>query len=282
MFSVSRNFGMLKLLSNSEYRFSAVILVFAVYAAQLGWLSAAAADTLADVLDRGAIRIGISPGAAPLGFYNERNEPVGYDVDMARSVAEALGVVPEFVNVYGDSRVSMLVSGQLDLVIANMTATPGRAKSVDFSRAYLRTGLRIIVRKDSGIESFAELDGRKIVVGRGSSGEVFIRDALPGAELVYTDSFSPNGVLLLRQGRVAAAIEDNSIIDYLAAQSPDYEILPELYFSGPIAMGIAKGNPEFLAWINTFITAYISEGRYQQQFRKWWGSDSQPPSLENE
>lgn len=239
-----------------------------------------AEDLLETILDRGTIRIGVSPGGAPLGFYNERNEPVGYDIDLALRLVDSLGVDAEYVNVYGDSRVSMLVSGQLDIVIANMTATPARAKSIDFSQPYLRTGLRIIVRKDSGIRTFDELNGKRIVVGRGSSGEIFIKDSLPGAELVYTDSFSPNGVLLLRQGRVAAAIEDNSIIDYLAALSPDYEILPELYFSGPIAMGIAKGNPSFLEWVNRFVTEYVTSGTYDSQFRKWWGADSDPPRLD--
>lgn len=243
---------------------------------------AAAAGVLDAILKRGTIVIGVSPGAAPLGFYNERNEPVGYDIDMAKRLADALGVDARFVNVYGDSRVSMLVSGQLDIVIANMTATATRAKSVDFSIPYLRTGLRIIVRNDAGITRFDELDGRKIVVGRGSSGEVFIKEALPGAELVYTDSFSPNGVLLLRQGRVAAAIEDNSIIDYLAAKSPDYDILPELYLSGPIAMGIAKGNPDFVAWVNSFISTYIDSGDYEAQYKKWWGNDTEPPPLRGE
>lgn len=239
----------------------------------------AAAGVLDAIQQRGTIVIGVSPGAAPLGFYNERNEAVGYDIDMAKRLAAAMGVDAEFVNVYGDSRVSMLVSGQLDIVIANMTATATRAKSVDFSIPYLRTGLRIIVRNDSGITRFDELNGRKIVVGRGSSGELFIKEALPGAELVYTDSFSPNGVLLLRQGRVAAAIEDNSIIDYLAAKSPDYEILPELYLSGPIAMGIAKGNPEFVRWVNDFISTYIDSGAYTAQYKKWWGNDTDPPAL---
>ncbi len=242
--------------------------------------NASGAGVLDAITKRGTIVIGVSPGAAPLGFYNERNEPVGYDIDMARRLAEALSAEAEFVNVYGDSRVSMLVSGQLDIVIANMTATATRAKSVDFSDPYLRTGLRIIVRKDSGITRFEDLSGQKIVVGRGSSGELFIKEALPDAELVYTDSFSPNGVLLLRQGRVAAAIEDNSIIDYLAAKSPDYEILPELYLSGPIAMGVAKGNPEFVRWINNFISTYISSGDYEAQYKKWWGDDTNPPVLQ--
>jgi len=239
------------------------------------------ADALLDIQDRGSIRIGVSPGAAPLGFYNERNEPVGYDIDMAYRFANALGVEPEFVNVYGDSRVTMLVSGQLDVVIANMTATATRANSVDFSNPYLRTGLRIVVREDSGITSFSELNGHRVVVGRGSSGEIFLREALPEVQLIYTDSFSPNGVLLLRQGRVSAAIEDNSIIDYLAARNPEYRILPDLYFSGPIAMGIAKGNPEFLAWINRFVTEYVDSGDYERQFKKWWGAESIPPPLDS-
>lgn len=236
---------------------------------------------LGSILERGSIRVGVSLGAAPLGFYNERNEPSGYDVDMAMRLGDALGVDVELVDVYGDARVSMLVSGQLDVVVGNMTATLDRAKAVDFSIPYLRTGLRILVRKDSGIETFADLAEKKVVVGRGSSGALFLEEAAPMAELVYTDSFAPNGMLLLRQGRVDAAIEDNSILDFLATQSEDYELLPELYFSGPIAIGVAKDNHELLRWIDMFVSMYISSGEYESSFRKWWGPDLDMPELQS-
>lgn len=238
------------------------------------------AGKLEEIIERGMVRIGVSLGGAPMGFYNWRNEPSGYDVDMALRFAEKLGVEAEYTNVFGDARVSMLVSGQLDVVIANMTATTTRAKSVDFSIPYLKSGLRVIAHKDSQIVELDDLDGRKIVVGRGSSGEVFIRRRVPGAELVYTDNFSPNAILLLKQKRVDAAIEDNSLIDYLARRNPEYVLVPGLFLSGPISIGMAQGDPEFVKWVDTFVSEYISSGDYERSYRKWWGEDMIPPELD--
>jgi len=238
------------------------------------------ADMLEDIAERGMVRIGVSLGGAPMGFYNWRNEPSGYDVDLAHRFAEKLGVAAEFTNVFGDARVSMLVSGQLDVVIANMTATTTRAKSVDFSIPYLKSGLRVIAHKDSGIDDLDDLDGKKIVVGRGSSGEVFIRNRVPGAKLVYTDNFSPNAILLLQQKRVDAAIEDNSLIDYLAEKNPEYTLVPGLFLSGPISIGMAQGDPEFVEWVNGFVAEYISSGDYEHSYRKWWGEITSPPELD--
>jgi ABC-type amino acid transport substrate-binding protein len=199
---------------------------------------------------------------------------------MAHRFAEKLGVEAEYTNVSGDARVSMLVSGQLDVVIANMTVTEARAKSVDFSIPYLKTGLRIIATQESGILKIDDLDGKSIVVGRGSSGAEFIRTRVPGAELVYTDNFSPNALLLLKQKRVDAAIEDNSLIDYLAQHNPDYALLPGIYMSGPISIGMAKGHPELLRWVNAFVSDYIASGSYERAYNKWWGVTAEPPELD--
>ncbi len=133
----------------------------------------------------------------------------------------------------------MLVSGQIDIAVANTSATLERAKSVDFSIPYNRAGLRIIVQKDAGITKMEDLAGKKIVVGRGSTGETFIQKAAPQAELVYTDTFAPEGVLLLQQKRVDAAIEDSSLLDYLATKNDNLVTLPGLYSNDPFGIAVA-------------------------------------------
>ncbi|WDU59593.1 transporter substrate-binding domain-containing protein [Pseudemcibacter aquimaris] len=124
------------------------------------------ADVLSDIKERGFIKVGISLGGMPMGGRDARNEAIGYDVDVANMLAEKLGVELRITDVYGDARVSMLGSGQLDLVIGNMTITEERAKVVDFSRPYYRTGLKIAVQRGSGIKSLDDLKGKKVVVGR--------------------------------------------------------------------------------------------------------------------
>lgn len=247
--------------------------------AAVGAAAPASAGQLEDIRERGVIRIGTSLVGEPIGFRDDQSNPVGYDVDLAKRLAEKLGVEIEFSDISGDARVSMLVSGQLDVVIANMSATLERAKSVDFTIPYLRAGLRVVAQRDAGINSLADLAGKKIVVGRGTTGEVFIKRAAPEAELVYTDNFAPDGVLLLRQKRVDAAIEDSSLLDFLAKQEPDLVTVPGLHSNDPIGIGVAKGDTEFLRWMDMFVSEYISSGAYEESYKKWWGPDANPPAL---
>jgi ABC-type amino acid transport substrate-binding protein len=239
----------------------------------------ASAGKLEDIQSAGVVRIGVSLGGEPIGFRDPQNNPVGYDVDVATRLGEALGVPVEFTDVSGDARISMLVSGQLDVVVANTSATLERAKSVDFTIPYNRAGLRVIVQADSGIESLEGLAGRTVLVGRGTTGESFIREAVPEAELVYVDQFAPDGVLQLQQGRVDAAIEDSSLLDYLATQNPSLQTLPGLHSNDPISIAVAKGDPEFVRWLDMFVSDYIQSGAYEENYRKWWGETANAPEL---
>ena len=96
----------------------------------------ATAGMLDDIRSRGVVRIGVSLGGEPIGFRDAQNNPVGYDVDVANMIAEKLGLPVEFTDVSGDARISMLVSGQLDIVVANTSATLKRAESVNFTIPY--------------------------------------------------------------------------------------------------------------------------------------------------
>ncbi|MDR3426122.1 MULTISPECIES: transporter substrate-binding domain-containing protein [Silvimonas] len=255
------------------------ITAFALVAGMAFTATTASAGKLEDIKARGVVRIGVSLGGEPVGFRDAHNDPVGYDVDVAKRIADKLGVKVEYTDVSGDARISMLVSGQLDLVVANVSITPERAKTIDFSSPYNRAGLRVIVQKSSGIKDLKGLAGKQIVVGRGSTGETFIRREVPAAKLVYTDNFAPEGVLLLQQKRVDAGIEDSSLVDYLATKNDALITLPGLYSNDPIGIGIAKGDPKFLAWINSFVADYAKSGAYEANYKKWWGKTANPPSL---
>ena len=244
-----------------------------------GIAAPASAGKMDDIRKAGVVKIGVSLGGEPVGFRDPQNNPVGYDVDVATLLAEKLGVKVEFTDVSGDARISMLVSGQLDIVVANTSVTLERAKSVDFTIPYNRAGLRVIVQKDSGITALDGLAGKKIVVGRGTTGEAFIKKAAPKAELVYTDTFAPDGVLLLQQKRVDAAIEDSSLLDFLATKNPDLVTLPGLYSNDPIGIAVAKGDPDFVRWLDMFVSDYIESGAYEANYKKWWGETANPPKL---
>jgi len=239
----------------------------------------AQAGRIEDIKQRGYVRIGVSLGGEPIGFRDERSEPVGYDVDVARQLAARLGVRVRFADVSGDARISMLRSGQLDLVVANVSITEQRARVVDFSIPYNAAGLRVITQKAKRIKTLADLNGKRVVVGRGTTASAFLRKAAPNAEFIYADNFSPDGVLLLLQRRADAGIEDSSLLDYMASKYAQFDTLPELYGNAPIGIAMAKGDPALLTLVNGFVSDYITSGAYAANYRKWWGSKVAPPSL---
>lgn len=240
---------------------------------------AAMAGRIEDIKARGYVRIGVSLGGEPVGFRNASNEPVGYDVDVAKALAAKLGVPVRFSDVSSDARISMLMSKQLDLVVANVSITPQRARVVDFSIPYNLAGLRVIAQKSAHVKTLADLNGKRVVVGRGTTADAFLRKSAPQAVPVYTDNFAPDGVLLLQQKRVDAGIEDSSLLDYLAGKNDQLETLPTMHGNTPIGIAMAKGDPAMLKFVNGFVADYIKSGAYAANYRKWWGARAVPPVL---
>jgi ABC-type amino acid transport substrate-binding protein len=236
-------------------------------------VGAARADQLQDIIDAGTINVGIALTGEPIGFRDGENNPVGYDVDLAQRLADTLGVELNIIEVTGANRIPMLESGQIDIIIANITATLERAQSIDFTIPYLRTGIKLLVPDGSDIDSIDDLNGRSIIVGRGTTGEQMVQRMAPEAEIVYTDVFAPDGILLLRQGRADAAIEDSSLVDYAANQYPELEAVGDLLTSDPIAIGLRKGEPNLQRWLDMFVSQYISSGAYDENYTKWWGTE---------
>ena len=241
--------------------------------------TSALAGRIEDIKARGYVRIGVSLGGEPVGFRNASNEPVGYDVDVARQLAAKLGVPVRFSDMSSDARISMLMSKQLDLVVANVSITPQRARVVDFSMPYNVAGLRVIAQKSAKVKSLADLNGKRVVVGRGTTADAVLKKSAPQAVAVYTDNFAPDGVLLLQQKRVDAGIEDSSLLDYLASKNAQLETLPQMYGNTPIGIAMAKGDPALLKFVNGFVAEYIKSGAYAANYKKWWGTKAAPPAL---
>lgn len=137
----------------------------------------------------------------------------------------------------------------------------------------------MIVQKDAGIKTLADLKGKRVVVGRGTTADAFLKQSAPQAVFVYTDNFAPDGVLMLKQKRADAGIEDSSLLDYLASKNEQLQVLPGMYGNTPIGIAIAKGDPELLKFVNGFVAEYIKTGAYAENYHKWWGDKAVPPAL---
>lgn len=246
----------------------------------LAWfaaLPAAQADDLQRILDAGVIRIGVCLSAEPAGFRDGEGNPRGYDVEVATMLAEDLGVTLELVEVTFATRMPLLISGAIDIIACNITATTERAKIIDFSYPYLRTGIKLLVQRDAGIGGFEDIGTQRFVVGRGTTGETMAKARAPEAEFIYVEN-PGDAILLMRQGQAVAYAEDSLLVDYIAVTYPDQlETLPDVYSFDAICFGVRKGNPQLLRWVDLFASIYVSSGRYGENYAKWWGGP--PPVL---
>ena len=104
--------------------------------------------------------IGLDDTFAPMGFKNEKGELIGFDIDLAKAVAEKLKIEVEFKPINWDSKIMDLNSGNIDLIWNGLTITPDRAKETEISKAYLSNNQIIIVNVNSPIKTKADLKGK--------------------------------------------------------------------------------------------------------------------------
>ncbi len=184
---------------------AAVLLCGAVAA-----LPARAAD-LQKILSSGTVRIGVPIDVPPFGSVDAKNEPVGLDVDMAKKIAEALGVKLELQQITGANRVPYLVTDRLDIVIAAMGATPERALQIAFTSPYAALSIGVFGPDSIAVKSPADLKDETIAVARGTTQDLELTKAAPNAKIVRFDDDATAAVLdqIGRNGAdgVACAIE---------------------------------------------------------------------------
>ncbi|WP_019122596.1 transporter substrate-binding domain-containing protein [Brevibacillus massiliensis] len=212
-----------------------------------------------------------SPGWSVL---NANGEYEGYDPDIARLLAESLGAEVEFVTTDGVNRIPLLESDKVDVAIAVFTPTNERAKSIDFTIPYSAAGLVPMYPKNKPIKSWDDLKGKKVSVSKGSTGDIALSKYYPEAQIVRFDATS-DAFMALKTGKVDVFVEEDGIILDLLKKNPEFESLPGQPFkSSYIAMGVKKGDQEWLNYLNQFIRNLNYSGEGAELYKKWFGVDA--------
>lgn len=230
-------------------------------------------DTLDKILNRGKIIVGVKYDTKPFGYINEKQELVGYDVDLAKYIAkELLGDENkiEFKQVTPSSRILALNSGQVDMVIATMTRTQQRAAVVDFSVPYYIAGQAVLVPQKSDITSLSDLNGKKVIIIFGSTSEKNLRMAAPDASIVGFKTYT-SGYSALKQGRADAMTSDDSILIGFAMADKAVKLLPKRYTREPYAIGFKKDSDSerLITRVNSIIKDMETSGELTRLKNKW-------------
>lgn len=215
--------------------------------------------------------MGTNAGFKPFE-YREGAEVVGFDVDLAREIAKSMGKELRVEDMSFDGLLPALDAGRVDMVIAGMSMTPERAKNVLFSDAYYTASQRIIVKKGSSLRTARALEGRKIGVQLGTTGDT-LASKISGAKVAQFPSV-PTVLSELAIGGVDAVILDDAPAAQYIRGFPSLEIVPGELSSEQYAIAIKQGNDALKQTANQVIRDMKQDGRYDALIRKYFGESA--------
>lgn len=215
--------------------------------------------------------VGMELAYPPFEMRDERGQPAGVSVDLARALGRHLGRVVEIQNLPFDGLIPSLKTGRIDLIISSMTATPERAQSIEFSQPYLKTRLCLLVGVRSDVQSIADADraGRTIAVKKGTTGHVHAAQHLKSARILVLDKETAC-VLEVAQGKADAFIYDQmSVLKNWQKNRDTTRGLLVPFQQESWAIGIRKGNATLRDQVNAFLTAFRESGGFEKLGDKW-------------
>ena len=248
--------------------------------------SAALADgfrTLDEIKESGKIVIGLFSDKKPFGYVDENGEYQGYDVYLARRLAADLGVTLEIVSLDAPNRIEYLQSFKVDVVLANFTYTEDRAQQVDFALPYMKVALGVVSPDAALITEPEQLNGRTLIVSKGTTAETFFEANYPEVNLLKFDSYTEAYIALI-DGRGDALSTDNTEVLAWAIENPGFSVgIESLGSLDTINPAVTKGNETLLGWINDEIVALGQENffhaDYEATLRETYGPNADADSL---
>jgi len=226
-------------------------------------------SALLKILEKNLLRVGISTTAPPWGYLDDKYEHVGFDVDMARLMAEQLEVELELVETMPVNRVPYLVTNKVDVMISSFGNTLQRATSVAFSKPYAPYTQVVLGKKDDvDLKNWTDTSGRKVALVKGGTDDViFSRIAPEGTEIVRYES-GADTLLALLQGKVDAMTAGYTNAAFYVQEHPELEIKGDPFSRTFPCIGLPLGDQVWLNWVNLFIDQMLNQGKIQELFEK--------------
>ncbi len=234
----------------------------------------ASAQSVADIKKKGEITIGMLVDFPPYGTTNAKNEPDGYDADVAKLLAKDLGVKANIVPVTGPNRIPFLLTNKVDVLVASLAVTPERAKQVDFSVPYAAATVVLYGLKKETMASPADLKGKRIGVARASTQDVALTAVAPeGTEIRRFDD-DASGMQALLSGQIDALGCSTTVAAQIAKRAPANTYENKFVLRQQV-MGIVTrpGQTELMKTLNDFVARNKANGELGKLYQKWLGTD---------
>ena len=231
--------------------------------------SAEAAETEAAKDAAGGKLIMATNAEFPPYEYHDGDAVVGIDAEIAKAIADELGMELEIEDIAFDSIIPEIVSGKADMGLAGMTVTEDRMQSVDFSDTYAKASQKIIVTEDSEIASPDDLKGVIVGVQLGTTGDIYVSDLEADGTTVERYNKGFEAVQALSQGKIDAVVIDGEPAKTFVAETQGLKILDESFTDEEYAIAVKKGNTELLEKINGALKTLKDNGTLDEIVAKY-------------
>ncbi len=229
----------------------------------LAWAVPVAAETLV---------VGAYPANPPWEFINEQGTYEGFEVDIAREVAERLGMDVQFENLGFQALFAATASGRIDGAVSSISITPERLESQSFTQPYYDSDGAIVGREDSGVATLEDLSGQTVGVVAATTGAKWAEANAEDLGIADVKSYQAQQDLLMDavNGRIAGGAGEVAGFQYAIRQMPDLKILVRIPTGEHFAMMMRKDHP-LLPQINDAISEMKRDGTMAAIHETWFG-----------
>lgn len=249
---------------------------FLAAVAALGVMAAGAeARSLDDILSAGTIRIGINPNFPNMSVRNDAGEWSGFDIEIGKKIAEALGVTPEWVPTEAAQRVPFLVADQIDISLGALTRNAERAKVIDYTVPLHTEVLAVLTTDKNDAQTWEDLNKEGVTLAnmRGNWTVGWTEENMPNVELELVDNIADT-VRTVAQGRADAIVENIDFFMGFTKNYPDvtWRVLPDPIFVAYCGIGVAQGNTNLTEVLNIILFDLNSSGETDRLWEAAYGA----------
>jgi len=239
--------------------------------------------TLAKVRESGAIALGYRESSVPFSYLNARNEPIGYSIELCKSLVSAIGdavnrtLTIQWVPVTAENRIDAVAGGRVDLECGSTTSNVERQKRVAFSPIIFVAGTKVMVKKGSPIGSFRDLAGRKVAVTAGTTNEKALRDLDQNFRLGMQLQVVPDhaqGFAQVAEGKADAFATDDVLLYGLIAEHAgaggEYRVVGDYLSYDPYGIMFRKDDPQLAQVVRDTFQELAADGEIDRQYKRWF------------
>ncbi len=223
------------------------------------------------------IVIGLDDNFPPMGFRDDKNQLVGFDIDLAREAGKRLGIEVEFKPIDWNAKEAELSGKRVDVLWNGLTITEERKKNIAFTAPYMQNHQIVVVKADAPIKAKADLAGKVVGVQDGSSAvEAIEKDAATAQSFKQLKKYGDNVTALmdLSAGRVDAVVLDEVVGRYYSAKKPgEYAVLDEHFGTEDYGVGLRQDDAALRTRLDEVLTAMKGDGSGARIAEQWFGKN---------